>query len=267
MNHSPQGGAPDGASQPPTMTLTDHLHHDGIDVLIDPPAQLRQWFANSERIFRRPFWKDLVTSSAQRPAPRFSEHATTKASLASGTADGTVAEPMEFARQELAVVLMLMSRDGVPAMLSDVALVRQLVSFLKQRSSTRNAAIEHEKMLRSASSAVQPASHSTAPQLTSALPCELLLLIVQYTGAHNLEAIWECSECKPHWHNWYCYECELTGKYLYWSHKWHFGYCGLTCGCCRSAKHGVGCETCEELWKLKGTCQTMRDLLKTYDGT
>ena len=78
MNHSPQGGAPDGASQPPTMTLTDHLHHDGIDVLIDPPAQLRQWFANSERIFRRPFWKDLVTSSAERPAPHFSELDTRK---------------------------------------------------------------------------------------------------------------------------------------------------------------------------------------------
>ena len=118
------------------------------------------------------------------------------------------------------------------------------------------------------SSAAQCTSDNTLARFPCAqLPYDTLLLIVRFLGAHNLETIWECSECNPYWYNWYCEQCEMGNRYLYWSHTKHFGYCGVTCGCCRTARNGSGCGACEELKHLKRTCHTMRDLLKTYSGT
>ena len=54
----------------------------------------------------------------------------------------------------------------------------------------------------SVSSAEQPASDSGAAQLVSAIPRELILPIVRFVGAHNLETICTCSECNPYWYNW-----------------------------------------------------------------
>ena len=128
---------------------------------------------------------------------------------------------------------------------------------------------------KSARSAVQPASDSTAALLASAIPKTLLRLIVRYVGAHNLEAFWTCSECKPSWYNWYCRECKRVNNYRHWTPRLHYGHyraVGLTlrqsCGCCRSEhRDSFPCEACDDLWELKGTCHTMRNLVKTYNGT
>ena len=130
-----------------------------------------------------------------------------------------------------------------------------------------DAATAHKKILRSASSAAQPAPDSAAAELDSAICRESVLLIVRYVGAHNLETVWPCSKCNPYWYDWYCHECRLVNKYLYWSPRLHFGHCGQSCGCCRSEKADFGaCEACDDLLNLKRTCHTMRDLLKTYNG-
>ena len=139
----------------------------------------------------------------------------------------------------------------------------------------------HKKKCSSTSSAEQPASASTAALLSAAIANEQLLAIAGYVGAHNLESIWECSECSPHWYGWYCHECQLHIKYLQWTNPMHFGYCQRAkdydepyselfvhfCGCCRSRRDGSGCEARDDLGVLKATCHTMRDLLKTYGGT
>ena len=113
------------------------------------------------------------------------------------------------------------------------------------------------------------------PQLTSAIARDSVLLIVRYVGAHNLEAFWTCSECKPYWYNWYCRECKRVNNYRHWTPRLHYGHyraVGLTlrqsCGCCRSEhRDSFPCEACDDLWELKGTCHTMRNLVKTYNGT
>ena len=129
------------------------------------------------------------------------------------------------------------------------------------------AATAHKQIRGSASSAAQPASDSTAAELPSAIFRESLLLTVRYVGAHNLETVWPCSQCNPYWYDWYCHECQLVNKYLYWSPRLHFGYCGQSCGCCRSEQAEFGaCQACDDLLTLKRTCVTMRDLLKTYNG-
>ena len=125
-----------------------------------------------------------------------------------------------------------------------------------------------DRQSNSLSSAEQPASDSAAAQLVSAIPRELILPIVRFVGAHNLETIWTCSECKPYWYNWYCDECQMVNRFLHWSPRLHYGHCGQSCDCCRSANREVfPCEFCDDLWNLKGTCQTMRDLVKTYYAT
>ena len=120
----------------------------------------------------------------------------------------------------------------------------------------------------------QPRQDSTIGLFPAALPSELLVTIVRFAGAHNLEAFWPCTKCKPYWYKWACFECQLIYFYNEWSHKHHFGRCGDRCLCCRSARLGPrtreqnkpGCRACEDLWQLKGTCRTMRKLLKSYNG-
>ena len=102
----------------------------------------------------------------------------------------------------------------------------------------------------------------------SAMPREVLLPIVKFVGAHNLETIWTCSECKPYWYNWYCSVCRMSNRFLHWSPSSHYGHCGASCDCCRSAKKQIfPCEFCENLRNLKATCPTMQDLVKSYEGT
>ena len=124
--------------------------------------------------------------------------------------------------------------------------------------------------------AVQPASVSTSALLAYAIPETLLVLIVRYVGAHNLETFWTCSKCNPYWYNWYCRGCKRVNKYQHWTPRLHYGHertgSGLTvrqsCGCCRSQhRDSFPCEACDDLWELKGTCHTMQDLVKTYNGT
>ena len=134
---------------------------------------------------------------------------------------------------------------------------------------------------KSARSAVQPASDSTAALLEYAIPKTLLLLIVRYVGAHNLEASWTCSECNPYWYNWGCVKCKRVNNYRHWTRRRHYGHSDYTmdnsyvpwtlrqrCGCCRSEhRDSFPCEACDDLWELKGTCHTMLDVVKTYNGT
>ena len=85
-----------------------------------------------------------------------------------------------------------------------------------------------------------------------------------------------CSKCNPYWYNWYCRGCKRVNKYQHWTPRLHYGHertgSGLTvrqsCGCCRSQhRDSFPCEACDDLWELKGTCHTMQDLVKTYNGT
>ena len=134
---------------------------------------------------------------------------------------------------------------------------------------------------KSARSAVQPDSDSTAALLECAIPKTLLLLIVRYVGAHNLEASWTCSECNPYWYNWGCHRCKRVNNYRHWTRRRHYGHLDYTmdnsyvprtvrqrCACCRSEhRDSFPCEACDDLRELKGTCPTMRNLVKTYNGT
>ena len=140
-----------------------------------------------------------------------------------------------------------------------------------------------DRQSNSLSSAEQPASHSARAQPLSVIPREVLLPIVRFVGAHNLETIWSCSECNPYWYDWSCDECLKdtghtacwsSGRFLRWSPSSHYGCCGdrcrccHMCECCRSENRDVfPCEFCEDLRNLKGTCRTMQDLVKTYDAT
>ena len=119
-----------------------------------------------------------------------------------------------------------------------------------------------------------PTNRSTIALFASDLPSELVMTIVRFVGAHNLEPFWPCTKCKPYWWSWYCRDCRLFNHYEEWSHQNHFGRCGKACLCCRSVKMRRHprplvinvCRACEDLWQLKGTCQMMRTLLKAYDG-
>ena len=134
---------------------------------------------------------------------------------------------------------------------------------------TKNSAVWPVVAVRKISCSDVDASDSTAAQLTSIIPHESALLIVPYLGAHQLETMWECKECNPYWYNWYCKKCQKSNKFLYWTLRKHFGHCGQSCGCCRSQFGDAWgrCECCDDLLILKTTCRTMRDLLKTYNGT
>ena len=145
--------------------------------------------------------------------------------------------------------------------------LREWAFYLSIRCSADSSAAQPA----SDSTAAQPASDSPPALVPSEIPSEAVLLIVRFVSAHNLETLWPCSECSPYWYDWYCHECRLVNQYLYWSHRRHFGHCGWTCHCCYSAGRNQsfnhGCQCCDDLWSLKGTCHTMRDMLKTYSGT
>ena len=134
-------------------------------------------------------------------------------------------------------------------------------------------------MASSLGSASQPADHHPNQEMRRsrkaarctaqllALPQESLLFVVQCVGAHNLEAIWECSQCNPYWYNWYCQECRKVNQYLHWTFRNHFGECDQSCGCCRSEDGSWGgCSCCDALLELQATCRRMRAILNKYNG-
>ena len=49
----------------------------------------------------------------------------------------------------------------------------------------------------------------------------------------------------------------------------HWGACGQSCGCCRSANdedRGSGCEPCEDLWYFKAASRGIRYRVRDYSG-
>lgn len=110
---------------------------------------------------------------------------------------------------------------------------------------------------------------TVAPQPSFNIPDQLISLIGRFVGAHNLETIWECTECNPYWYGWKCRCCGLVNQSEYWSQKWHFGYCWAAdlCGCCRSATIGSGCAACDDVRNLKRTCHVTYEALRTSSGT
>ena len=137
-----------------------------------------------------------------------------------------------------------------------------------EQPASDNTIAQPPVVARTTSSVEQPASKSTAARLLSAIPYEAILLIARFVGAHNLETMWECSECNPYWYDWYCHACQRNHQNLQWTPSKHFGLCGQSCGCCR-AEVGAGfgeCEACEDMRDLKATTSRMREVLRFYDG-
>ena len=110
---------------------------------------------------------------------------------------------------------------------------------------------------------------TVAPQPSFNIPASLISLIGRFVGAHNLETIWECTECNPYWYGWKCSGCGLVNQSVYWSQECHFGYCWAAdlCGCCRSVTIGSGCAACDDVRNLKRTCHVTHEALRTSSGT
>ena len=120
----------------------------------------------------------------------------------------------------------------------------------------------------------QPRDDTTFAWFPSAIPRGLVMTIVRFVGAHNLETFWPCKDCNPYWMYWRCKRCSLDNFYVEWTSISHFGRCGKKCLCCRSAKldrrvvdlASLGCRACEHLLQLGRTCHMMRKLIKAYNG-
>ena len=99
------------------------------------------------------------------------------------------------------------------------------------------------------------------------VPHTALMLVFRFVGAHNLESIWACADCNPYWYNWYCHACTKFNRFLHWTPTEHFGHCGQSCGCCRSAVgHFGGCRACRDLRNWKVTSRDARSQLRYFDG-
>jgi hypothetical protein len=88
--------------------------------------------------------------------------------------------------------------------------------------------------------------------------------IFGFVGAHNLEAIWRCSECNPSWYNWDCHHCEKSVPPA-WTTDRHFGGCGQSCRCWRH-EAGDWLGACHILWVPKTVSWDMRLTLRSYNG-
>jgi len=100
------------------------------------------------------------------------------------------------------------------------------------------------------------------------LPDTALQIILRFVGAHNLEVTWRCTACNPYWYGWHCPVCEIPLRLLHWTPKFHFGYCGEKCGCCRTAKGAKlsGCLECDDLKRWKVTSKDAREQLRHFKG-
>ena len=93
--------------------------------------------------------------------------------------------------------------------------------------------------------------------------------ILSFVGAHNLHVeFWDCTGCKPWWHNWECHQCEKSVPPA-WTADRHFNACGQSCPCCRQKFGEVlgSCEECFDLWVLKTVSCDMRLTLRSYKGS
>ena len=98
------------------------------------------------------------------------------------------------------------------------------------------------------------------------IPDTALQVILRFVGAHNLEVIWRCIACNPYWYGWYCPGCKTPLRFLHWTPRFHFGYCGTNCGCCRTASGLKGCLICKDLKSWKVTSRDAREQLRHFNG-
>ena len=54
-----------------------------------------------------------------------------------------------------------------------------------------------------------------------------------------------------------------------WTRKWHFGFCGQSCGCCRSRNRedsgpGLNCQPCYTGWILTTVSQRLKGTTRSY---
>lgn len=119
-----------------------------------------------------------------------------------------------------------------------------------------------------------PTHNTTIALFPSAMSDSLVMTVLRFVGAHNLETFWPCTKCNPYWMYWHCHHCRLKNSYVAWTSISHFGRCGKKCLCCRSARLNrrkkdlakLGCRACEDLLQLGRTCRILRKLIKAYDG-
>ena len=98
------------------------------------------------------------------------------------------------------------------------------------------------------------------------IPDTAFQVILRFVGAHNLEVIWRCIACNPYWYGWYCPGCKTPLRFLHWTPRSHFGYCGPRCGCCRTVSGLDGCLICHDLKSWKVTSRDARELLRHFNG-
>ena len=94
--------------------------------------------------------------------------------------------------------------------------------------------------------------------------------VIPFVGAHTLPLdgqLWDCPQCKPTWHHWFCQYCDKSVPPA-WTKNRHFGGCGQSCRCCRQANgEALGaCTSCQELCVLRTVSRLMRRLLQSYNG-
>ena len=96
----------------------------------------------------------------------------------------------------------------------------------------------------------------------------VIMWIIRFVGAHNLEVGWICTECNPYWYDWYCYQCRFSNWFLHWTPTGHYGQCGENCGCCRFREDAFlgPCGECLDLYAMSMTSCAMRGLILHYDG-
>ena len=96
----------------------------------------------------------------------------------------------------------------------------------------------------------------------------VIMWIIRFVGAHNLEVGWICTECNPYWYDWYCYQCRFSNWFLHWTPTGHYGQCGENCGCCRFREDAFlgPCGECLDLYAMSMTSCAMRGLIHHYDG-
>ena len=130
--------------------------------------------------------------------------------------------------------------------------------------------VEHVKKRRGRIRPYRKRSLTTEPNLFihgDGVPHTALMLVFRFVGAPHLESIWACADCNPYWYNWYCHACTKFNRFLHWTPTEHFGHCGQSCGCCRSAVgHFGGCRACRDLRNWKVTSRDARSQLRYFDG-
>ena len=57
-------------------------------------------------------------------------------------------------------------------------------------------------------------SHLMATSPLHHVDQDVIIQILRFVGAHDLETGWKCTECNPYWSNWYCYQCQRESGFL-----------------------------------------------------